>query len=131
MLRAFFILFFLYPKLIGCALRLKIMCTLILDSIKKMKHQYSININSLEPQLLGYSSLLFLLMNREVHPKLFFKKSETLKCEYKFAFPKHNDRCAFFWPTYYITYSSKLDKFYKIKCVELLGTSLKHIENLI
>jgi hypothetical protein len=96
-----------------------------------MKHQYSININSLEPQLLGCLLLLFLLMNCEVHPKLLLFKSETLKCEYKFAFPKHNDRCAFFWPTYYITCSSKSGKIYKIKCVELLETSLKHIENLI
>jgi hypothetical protein len=62
-------------------------------------------------------------MNCEVHPKLFKKKIGTLKCEHKFAFPKHNDKCVSFWPTYYISYSSLGKKNYKIKCVELLGTS--------
>jgi hypothetical protein len=87
-----------------------------------MKHQYSVNMNSLEPQLLG---CLLLLMNCEVHPKLFFLKIETLKCEHKFAFPKHNDKCVPFWPTYYISYSTLSLKTYKIKCVELLGTSFE------
>jgi hypothetical protein len=64
-------------------------------------------------------------MNCDVHPKLLCFKSEILKCEHKFAFPKHNDRCASFWPPYYINYSSKFSKIYKIKCVELLGTFSK------
>jgi hypothetical protein len=52
-----------------------------------MKHQYSINMNSLEPQFLGCILLFLLLMTCEVHPKLFLKKFETLGCEHKFAFP--------------------------------------------
>jgi hypothetical protein len=96
-----------------------------------MKHQYSININSLEPQLLGCLLLLVLLIYCEVHPKLFFLNLKLWNVNISLHFQKTMIDVLFFWPTYYITYSSKSGKIYKIKCVELLGTSLKHIENLI